>query len=73
MKMATGIRAHREQSCTASQNKRTEWESIKFSFGRFKTQGSNFSHNVELNVECTYCYGDRNGNGLKKELEQSER
>lgn len=40
--MVTGIRADREQSHTTSHNKRIEWKSIKLSFGRFKTQGSNF-------------------------------
>lgn len=71
MKMVTGVRADREQSRTASHSKRTAWESSQFSFGRFRRQGSNFSHNVELNGGYTYCYG--NENGLKKELERSER
>lgn len=40
--MVTGITADREQSHTTFHNKIIEWESIKLSFGRFKTQGSNF-------------------------------
>lgn len=47
--MVTGIRADIEQSHTTSHNKRIEWESIKLSFGRFKTlQGSNFQNYKEV-------------------------
>lgn len=53
-------RADREQLYTALHNRRTEWESVKVSSGRFKTQDIYFSPNVELNVEYIFCQDDKN-------------